>query len=307
MSEEDGGRKALALGTPTRQRESSAGLDDSMRVYFPKQYWTRLASDYGDADAEAFAPVLHPGAPNWFNELIDRLQERAWHRALAYCCLSDGAKALDVGCGTGRWLRRWAERGLSPVGVDHSPTMLRLAAGRGTAIPLLAGELQFLPFRDESFDCVSVVTVVQHVPPAHQQEALKEMVRVLRPGGYLILFELIRGHGTHVFSQSPEEWIQHVSSAGAKLVRWFGQEFLLPDRLFVRLAHRTQAAIRGTAPSTLPGSARLPEASTSWGAARRAYWGLRRIATACSVLMEPLAEKLFPAKLATHGVFLFRK
>jgi len=134
------------------------------------------------------------------------------------------------------------------------------------------------------------------------------MVRVLRPGGYLILFELIRGHGAHVFSQSPEEWIQQVSSAGARLVRWFGQEFLLLDRLFVTFARQIRVAIRGRALSTLPGNEYLPEADTSsWRAVRRAYWGLRRIAMTCSVLTEPLAEKLCPAKLATHGVFVFRK
>src|SRR6266852_1652064 len=100
-----------------------------MEVYSFKQYWTQLTTDYGGVDENAFASILHPGAPNWFNELIDRLQKRAWHRALTYC-LSDGARTLDVGCDTGRWLRRWAERGLAPVGVDHCSAMLRLALAR---------------------------------------------------------------------------------------------------------------------------------------------------------------------------------
>ena len=161
-----------------------------MSRYSPREYWTQLARDFAQDDATGFAPVLHPGTPAWFNEAIDGLQFRAWGRVVDHCNLGKGALLLDVGCGTGRWLRRCGQRGLSAVGVDQSLAMLHLARQRATFSPLFAGEIQNLPFLDESFDCVSGVTVVQHIPPERQEQALGEMVRVLRPEGYLILFEL---------------------------------------------------------------------------------------------------------------------
>lgn len=279
-----------------------------MNKYVPKDYWTRLAGDFGQSDGKGFAPVLHPGAPGWFNEVIDRLQMRAWSQAIDGCPLKKGAQVLDVGCGTGRWLRRLEQRGFSTAGIDQSPAMLRLARERGTFLPLFAGDAQHLPFRDESFDCVSGVTVVQHIPLAQQSQALKEMIRVLRPGGYLILFELIRGQGPHVFSRTPADWISQVSAIGPRFILWFGQEFLLIDRLMVAMSQWLRAVAGYAVSESLPGQSHVARNRRGWGLlARRIYWGLRKGSVATSVWIEPLAQKICPQALATHGVFVFQK
>ena len=279
-----------------------------MNKYIPREFWTRLAKDFGESDLTGFAPVLHPGTPRWFNRVIDRLQSRIWSKTLDYCSLSQGARVLDVGCGTGRWVRRLQERGLPVVGMDQSSEMLSLARNRGTLSPLVSGEAQNLPFRDESFECVSAVTVIQHIPPQEQIRALSEMVRVLRPGGYLFLIELIRGHGLHVFSRLPDDWIGQVSMLGVSLVSWRGHEYFLFDRVVVYSVQTLRALAgytvsEGSAPHSglAAGDHELPDL------ARRVYWMLRRIAVALSVCAEPLLERVCPGKLATHAVFLFRK
>jgi SAM-dependent methyltransferase len=299
------GRARLARTAPQR---ILAILRAVVSKYLPREFWTRLAKDFGESDLTGFAPVLHPGTPRWFNKAIDRLQTRTWSQTLNYCSLSQGARVLDVGCGTGRWVRRLEERGFSAVGIDQSPQMLSLARKRGTLSHMVSGEAQNLPFRDESFECVSGVTVIQHIPPPDQVRALSEMIRVLRPGGYLLLIELIRGHGLHVFSRLPDDWIGQVSTLGASLVSWRGHEYFPFDRGFVYLAQKLRALAgyvvsEDSLPPSGPagGDHELPEL------ARRVYWTLRRIAVALSVWAEPLLEKVCPGKLATHGVFLFRK
>lgn len=279
-----------------------------LNKYIPREFWTRLAKDFGESDLTGFAPVLHPGTPRWFNRVIDRLQNRIWSKTLDYCSLSQGARVLDVGCGTGRWVRRLEERRLSVVGMDQSSEMLSLARNRGTLSPLVSGEVQNLAFRDESFECVSAVTVIQHISPQEQIPALSEMVRVLRPGGYLLLVELIRGHGMHVFSRLPDDWIEQVSMLGVSLVSWRGHEYFLFDRVFVYLVQKLRALAgypvsEDSAPHSAPDAKghELPDL------ARRVYWTLRRIAVAVSVCAEPLLERVCPNPLATHGVFLFRK
>ena len=279
-----------------------------MTRYSPREYWTQLARDFAHDDATGFAPVLHPGTPYWFNEAIDGLQSSAWGRALDQCELGKGALLLDVGCGTGRWLRRCGQRGLSAVGVDQSLAMLRLARQRATVSPLFAGEIQSLPFLDESFDCVSGVTVVQHIPLAQQEQALGEIVRVLRPDGYLILFELIRGHGPHVFSRTPAGWISKASTLGLQPVLWFGQEFLLLDRLLVALLLLLRGLVWRGASQPLPGRSQGEvDPSGLRIFAKRFYWMLRRISVVASLWIEPLVERSCPKALATHGVFLFQK
>lgn len=274
-----------------------------MNDYSPKEYWTGVAENFRSADASGFAPVLHPGTPAWFNRLIDDLQFRAMRRALVMARLVPDSRILDVGCGTGRWVRRYLELGHQPTGVDATPGMLRIARQQGTTSPILAGEAFRLPFPGAAFDCVTDVTVVQHIPVELQPKAIGEMVRVLKPGGRLILFELIRGEGAHIFPHPPQDWIQQTAATGAKLIGWFGQEFLLFDRMFAAAAHKLLGNNSGAAigaPPSDPTQNKLP-------ASRRAYWRLRRLTAQGSAWFDPAAEKLLPARLATHGVFVFQK
>jgi len=240
--------------------------------------------------------------------MIDRLQERAWHQGLQLCQIKDHALVLDVGCGAGRWLRRYLEQRLHPVGVDATEGMVQRAAASGLKCPLVVGLAQSLPFDEAAFDLVSAITVIQHIPPAYQADALKEMARVLRPGGHLLLLELIRGRGAHIFARRPRDWIEQASSAGVSLVGWHGQEYLILDRAFVGIVYAARRLARNGAGSSLPGQAR----ETVWGpervpTARLAYWAVRRSTCAISEWLEPIAQSIVPGEWATHGLFVFKK
>jgi ubiquinone/menaquinone biosynthesis C-methylase UbiE len=274
-------------------------------MYSPKDYWSNLAEGFESMDRLAFGPVLHPQAPPWFNRVIDNLQYRALRRALTIAANSPGARFLDVGCGTGRWVRRYTELGFWPVGVDATFGMLRIARARHTDAPLAVGLAQSLPFSDSVFDCLSDITVVQHIPYDLQSTALREMVRVLKPGGRMILLELTRGEGSHVFPRSPRSWIGEVESHGTALIGWFGEEFFFLDRLFVRLA-QTAFARSGNHAEQTQSSSPVP-VSEEFSLSRRLYWRLRRITVPFSAWIEPAVAKICPARLATHAVFVFRK
>ena len=280
-------------------------------MYSPKEYWSSLADGSDSTDASGFAPILHPLAPSWFNQLIDNLQFSALRRALARAAVPSGARLLDVGCGTGRWVRRYEERGFSVVGVDATIGMLQIARTHRTSAPLTVGLAQNLPFSDTAFDCVSDITVVQHIPYELQLNALQEMVRVLKPGGRLILMELICkksthiGKDSHVFPREPRDWIGEVQNCGASLVEWFGQEFLFADRLFVRLAQSLYKKKDNLVKQVQP--AYHDSSSRDFSAAHRIYWQLRYITAHLSAWAEPVVARVCPASSATHGVFVFRK
>ncbi|HXR09802.1 MAG TPA: class I SAM-dependent methyltransferase, partial [Candidatus Acidoferrales bacterium] len=204
----------------------------------------------------------------------------------------------------GRWLRRYREFGFQATGVDATPGMLGRAIECGTTAPLIAGEACYLPFADAKFDCVSDITVVQHIPRSLQPLALREMVRVLKPGGRLILMELIRGEDAHVFPRSPRDWIQQVASCGAKPIEWFGQEYFLLDRFFVRVAQKLAGSNAGHANAD---AQPLHPRSQHSSYARRIFWAIRHVTAPLSAWTDPLAEKICPAHVATHGVFVFGK
>jgi ubiquinone/menaquinone biosynthesis C-methylase UbiE len=277
-------------------------------VYSWKEYWDKVASSYGGADPRGFAPVLHPGAPEWFNSTIDRLQEKSWRRGLGLCKLSAGARALDVGCGTGRWLRRYQQMGVRAVGLDATQDMLRRAITGGLKSPLVAARAQKLPFQDSTFDLVSDVTVVQHISSPEQQGVLNEMVRVLRPGGHLLLIELIKGEAPHIFPRNPQDWIRAATNAELKPIYWQGQEFLLFDQAFVQIVQAIRRLASGKRETALPArDSPSGEQNGAKSAGRSLYWAMRRIACKPSEWAEPLVQKTCPARWATHALFVFEK
>ena len=105
-----------------------------------------------------------------------------------------GKRVLDVGTGDGTYALEAAARGAVVTGVDVEVEMLEAAraraASRGVEISLRQGLAETLPFEDASFDVVIAVAMLCFVPNA--AEAVREMARVLAPGGRLVLGELAR-------------------------------------------------------------------------------------------------------------------
>lgn len=118
----------------------------------------------------------------------------AYTAAVAELGLSVGARVLDAGCGTGRALPP-LRAAVGPsglvVGADLTPAMLQAAvrAGRDRDGRLLLADVAALPLRTRSLDAVFAAGLVAHLPdpPAN----LRELARVVRPGGVLALFHPI--------------------------------------------------------------------------------------------------------------------
>jgi ubiquinone/menaquinone biosynthesis C-methylase UbiE len=95
-----------------------------------------------------------------------------------------GALVLELGVGTGRIARPIADAGCRVIGLDVSAEMMRKAAEKGID-KLLRGSILALPLADHSVDAVMVVHVLHHI--ADWRAALTEAMRVVRPGGALIM------------------------------------------------------------------------------------------------------------------------
>lgn len=94
-----------------------------------------------------------------------------------------GQRVLDAACGTGRYARLLAARGAVVVGCDHSLDMLRLADGARCG-----GDLLALPFAAGVFDGVVCALAIGHT--AALEAAIRELARVLRVGGWLLVSDL---------------------------------------------------------------------------------------------------------------------
>lgn len=122
----------------------------------------------------------------------DPQQQAMLHAYLADATIPQGARVLEVGCGTGavtRVLAAWPGV-VKAVGVDPSPVLVAKARELGAGLTTLTFEEadgRSLPFGSTTFDIVVCHTTLCHVPGP--EAMLHEAVRVLRPGGGLAVFE----------------------------------------------------------------------------------------------------------------------
>ena len=121
-----------------------------------------------------------------------------------------GTTVLEIGVGTGGLLPELAVRASTVIGVDHSPAMLdearrRLAQTGLDGIDLRLGEMTHLPLSDEGVECVVANMVLHHA--ADPVSVLREMWRVLKPGGTLVLADLVRHEREAAREQLADQWL----------------------------------------------------------------------------------------------------
>src|SRR5208283_163618 len=99
--------------------------------------------------------------------------------------LSPGSKILDIGCGTGHLAGKLMQRGYEARGVDFSEAMVRYAREHYGADHFEVGDIERIPFPDNSFDGVMCLGVMEYL--SGDDAALREMWRVLKPGGRAVI------------------------------------------------------------------------------------------------------------------------
>ncbi|UPT75430.1 MAG: class I SAM-dependent methyltransferase [Elusimicrobiota bacterium] len=112
-----------------------------------------------------------------------------------------GMRVLDLGCGTGTFgiMLARASPGTEVIGIDPDPDIVRMAerkAASSTAgIAFKIAGAEALPFDRDAFDIVASTLVFHHLPPTVKRAALREALRVLRPGGRLLILDFGRPAG----------------------------------------------------------------------------------------------------------------
>ncbi|MGC8492817.1 MAG: class I SAM-dependent methyltransferase [Syntrophobacteraceae bacterium] len=99
-------------------------------------------------------------------------------------------RILDVACGTGEQARMLARAGLTVSGIDLSPAMLAVARRKSPqTVAFFRGTAESMPFASASFDCVTISLALHEMADETRTGAVTEIVRVLAPGGKLIVYD----------------------------------------------------------------------------------------------------------------------
>jgi len=98
-----------------------------------------------------------------------------------------GGKLLDVGCGTGEQVKRFRDKGFQVTGVEPADDMRVKAQERNPDAVIVKGVATELPFGDGEFDAVICIEVLRYLDHADNMQAYREMLRVTKPGGRIIV------------------------------------------------------------------------------------------------------------------------
>lgn len=179
-----------------------------------------VQQQFGAAAAHYATSAVHIGGPD-----LDAM--------LAAAAPGGSERVLDAGCGAGHTALAFAPRVAEVVALDLTEQMLdqarRLAAERGlTNITFQLGDVERLPFPDAAFDLVTSRYNAHHYP--HPGVALREIARVLRPGGALLVVDVLAPDDpaadtvlnaievlrdpSHVRDYSGQQWLEMIARAG---------------------------------------------------------------------------------------------
>ena len=171
-----------------------------------------------------------------------------------------GRRVLEVGCGAGTDLIRFARNGANVAGVDLAPSSIALAATNfaleNRAAQLAVADGQALPFRDGSFDLVYAHGVVQYT--TDDRALVRECRRVLRPGGMAVFQVYNRISWLNALSKLTKVDLEHADAPVLKkysirefrgLLDGFARVRIIPERFPVRT--RLHGGLKATLYNTL--------------------------------------------------------
>jgi SAM-dependent methyltransferase len=202
-----------------------------------------------------------PGSPGFFADLEHYHFEKLHHlpRLIPFEKYR-ARRVLEVGCGAGTDLIRFARSGALVTGVDMAESAINLAAanfaGEGRRAELLVADGEALPFRDRSFDLVYAHGVVQYT--TNDLALVGECRRVLKPGGSAIFQVYNRISWLNALSRVTNVDLEHVDapvlgkySIGEfrSLLKDFSRVEIVPERFPVKT--RLHGGLKGTLYNTL--------------------------------------------------------
>ena len=214
-------RLAEGIRWLARNPEARRKLGDAGRKYAETQTWERKAEWmsrlYEEAVTERVSSRLGMPASYGCYGVKQRL-----HRIDETIDLR-GMRTLDLGCGNGSYTAELARRAAHVCGVDRQ--MPHLKAFR-EPIPRVQAAGENLPFATESFDAITMIEVLEHTDS--ERQVLLECFRVLKPGGFLVLFV---PNKLYPFESHPCHLANLSLGPNVPLVSW------LPDSVRKRLCH----------------------------------------------------------------------
>ena len=126
-----------------------------------------------------------------FYDIVAMPLSRLRGRVVNFVGAEKGSRILDAATGTGKQAFAFAQKGYDVTGIDISEAMLKVAnkKNRHLNVKFQVADATSLPFEDTSFDVSCISFALHDMPPAIREKVLKEIVRVVKPEGMVVIVD----------------------------------------------------------------------------------------------------------------------
>lgn len=207
-------------------------------------YWDAVALEAEKEELAIRKAKWEKVARNWLAHYVEnKTRDFIIQTIEKHVRLKNDAQILDVGCGPGKWVNFYAERGFSTTGIDSSPWMIRLA--KKMVKNYLKNRVKFyvmnvaeLNLPSNFYDMVNCVTVLQHIFNDNEwKDAVHGMVRVTKPLGHVLIFEaapsfVLKKRTSHLNFKAMKEYVREFEKAGAHFIDWRATDLSFPITFF---------------------------------------------------------------------------
>lgn len=128
-------------------------------------------------------------------------------------------RVLDVGCGSGRYIRLLSKEGAKVIGIDISNEIIDRCRRNFPDSKFYVLPVEEINSELGLFDLIVSSTVLQHVPDENKQESFLRIANIIRPGGHLLIIENQRDKADHIHGVSLWKWQQLGEQADLVLVK----------------------------------------------------------------------------------------
>lgn len=173
---------------------------------------------------DAIADIYHGARPSYPQELVDDV--------LAFAQVSESARALEIGCGTGQASRLFAARGLRLVCLEPAPAMAQIARERLKPFPqteVICSTFEQWPLARGVFDLVFSATAFHWV---RREVRFHKTAQALRPGGTLAIFNAVARPQTASLPDAVKNILKRDGASGAERRQWPFEGQLRESALF---------------------------------------------------------------------------
>jgi 2-polyprenyl-3-methyl-5-hydroxy-6-metoxy-1,4-benzoquinol methylase/uncharacterized protein YbaR (Trm112 family) len=172
-------------------------IENGIPVFLEHPRRELIPSNMGRCKRENEHSEIDPFVDDWLVNTNGNLYWKARGRLKRYpipawpSVTGENKVLLDIGCGWGRWTMSASRAGFRSVGVDIHLDALsaaqRVAAQIGAASEYVCGDPEAMPFLSASMDVVYSYSVFQHLEKKKVKSIFKEMLRILKPGGFCLI------------------------------------------------------------------------------------------------------------------------